>query len=186
MSAVSIDVEYLMSQPVKTLLTLVENTRRHNQSAEKFRATIQARPELFADIEALDIDVRFDYQGGSIDLAFAGSGEKLGKVWGLLRRAGYSTSSRPKAGDPSFSAFWAAPGDLSKIWLQFSSTVCKRIQTGTKMKARYYLYQSNSPARIAEDLGISVATLHNYLHDKHKIGAERRASAGLGTGHDAR
>jgi hypothetical protein len=133
MSAVSIDVEYLMSQPVKTLLTLVENTRRHNQSAEKFRATIQARPELFADIEALDIDVRFDYQGGSIDIAFAGSGEKLGKVWGLLRRTGYSTSSRPKAGDPSFSAFWNAPGDLSKIWLQFSSTVCKRIQTGTKM-----------------------------------------------------
>jgi DNA-binding CsgD family transcriptional regulator len=48
-----------------------------------------------------------------------------------------------------------------------------------QLKARYYLYQSNSPARIAEDLGISVATLHNYLHDKHKIGTERRAAQGL-------
>lgn len=133
MSAVSIDVEYLMSRPVKTLLTLVENAKQYNRSAEKFRATIQARPELFAELEALDIDVRFDYQGGSIDVSFAGSGEKLGKVWGLLRRAGYSTDSRPKAGDSTFSAFWSAPDDLSRVWLNFSSTVCKRVKVGTKM-----------------------------------------------------
>jgi hypothetical protein len=47
-----------------------------------------------------------------------------------------------------------------------------------QLKARLYLYKSNSPARIAEDLGISVATLYNYANGHHKIGTERRAAAG--------
>ena len=50
-----------------------------------------------------------------------------------------------------------------------------------QLKARYYLYQSNSPDRIAEDLGISVSTFYNYLRGKHKIGTERRTAQGLGT-----
>jgi DNA-binding CsgD family transcriptional regulator len=67
--------------------------------------------------------------------------------------------------------------------MKYSGKPCRLTpEQVAQLKARYYLYQSNSPARIAEDLGISVATLHNYLHGKHKIGSERRAAQGLGGG----
>lgn len=132
MSAVSLDVEFLMSQPIKSVMALAERQKRFTQNAAKFRDVLQAKSDLFVALEELDIDIRYDFDGGSVDVVFCGDGDKLGKVWGLLRRAGYYTESRPKKGETGFNAFWDCPG-YAKVWLQFSSTMCRRVQVGTKM-----------------------------------------------------
>jgi hypothetical protein len=133
MNSVSIDVDMLESLPAKTMLRLADQQKTARRHAESFAAAIKADPALFLALEEMDIEPKFDLSAyGSIDLSFPGDGETLGKVWGLLRRHGYRTEARPKKGDTGFTAFWERDG-MPRIWMQFSSTLCRRVQVGTKM-----------------------------------------------------
>jgi hypothetical protein len=66
--------------------------------------------------------------------------------------------------------------------MKYSGKPCRLTpEQVAQLKARFYLHTSNSPARIAADLGISVGTFYNYANGHHKIGPERRAARGPGT-----
>jgi len=128
-----IEPEPLEHLPAKTLLRLVEQQQKAAKNGKMFKATVTAFPELFRSFEEMDIDPTFDVGNAWINLSFAGDGDRLKAVWGLLRRAGFNTTSRPKKGDTAFNAFWSQDG-YGDIFMMFSSTLCRRVQVGTEMK----------------------------------------------------
>lgn len=82
----------------------------------------------------MDIDAAFCMATGTIDISFTGDGPKLACVWTELRRHGYEPDSRPTKGDTSYNSHWRCGREgYSTIWVSFSSSVCRRVQVGTKM-----------------------------------------------------
>jgi hypothetical protein len=133
MNAVSVDVDFLEQLPAKTILRLAEKSQSFKRHEVAFQRTVSNKAPLFVDLEAEEIEPRFDFEYGSIDLTFTGNSDKLGRVWGILRRHGYSPGSRPEAGKTSFAAFWSCE-DSSPLFMIFTSSVCKRVQVGTELK----------------------------------------------------
>lgn len=123
-------VEYL---PAKTLLRLGEKAQAANANLKAFKQVVGQKPELFRALEEMDIEPGFFLDNDYVVVGFAGDGTKLGQVWGLFRRHGYETHSRPQKGDTEFYAFWECKGH-TKLFMHFSSTLCKRVQVGTEMK----------------------------------------------------
>lgn len=126
-----ISIERLEELPATTMLRLVEKSKKAKKNLAAFQATVTQCRELFLKLEALDIEPDFDMQGGDINIRFAGDGAKLGEVWGELRRAGYNTFKHPAKGDTEFYAHWNGEG-LAQIWLVFTSSMCRRVQVGTR------------------------------------------------------
>jgi hypothetical protein len=56
--------------------------------------------------------------------------DTLTAVIRALRTAGYSSPSKPERKNPSFTAFYKHPDAKLEIFLQFSSSVCKRVKVG--------------------------------------------------------
>lgn len=132
MSDISIDVDYLAAAPLKTIMRFAEQKKTWTKNSEKLQAWLREFQGLVVELENLDIEPKFDLSYGTADIAFAGDGDKLGAVWAILRRHGYVPTDRPQKGATSFNCFWEN-GDRPRVWMQFTSTMCRRIQTGTKM-----------------------------------------------------
>lgn len=76
--------------------------------------------------------VSFDSQ--TLDISITGTKHDLEAVWRELRKMGFeSPDNRPKATDPSFTGYFKRQIDGCKVYLFFSSTVCRRVKTGTRM-----------------------------------------------------
>lgn len=127
-----IEPEQLEYLPAKTLLSLVERSQTVNKNFNSFKQTVSAVPELFRRFEELDLDVSFCLDNDYISVSFTGDGARLTAVWRAFRTHGYNTESRPKKGDTTFYTFWYRDG-MSKLFMHFSSTMCRRVQVGTKM-----------------------------------------------------
>lgn len=132
MNAVAIDVDMLDTVPAKSMLQLVERTQNAKKFAALFHSTLTAHAALFRAFEAMDIDVRFNLSDGDITVAFTGNGERLKSVWAEFRRNGFDPSSRPAAGSTGHACFWNKAG-AAPFFMNFSSSVCRRVQVGTKM-----------------------------------------------------
>jgi hypothetical protein len=55
----------------------------------------------------------------------------------ILRTAGFNTyAEKPKRNDPNWSALFSHPdtADLMRIYLSFSSSVCRRVKVGTEIR----------------------------------------------------
>lgn len=126
-----IEPEALEYLPAKTLLRLIERSQAASKNAKAFQQTVKEVPELFRAFEESDLDVGFCLDNSWINLSFTGDGDKLTAVWRVLRRHGFNTSERPKKGDTTFNAFWRREGQVD-IFMMFSSSMCRRVQVGTK------------------------------------------------------
>ena len=97
------------------------------------REELQRVTELLLQTSAKFI--RIEPNRTDMDLGFTGDQEAFKELWGALRSAGYKPTTRPEK-DELFTDFYTTfineETDL-KIWLDFSSTICKRVKTGTKM-----------------------------------------------------
>lgn len=129
---IDVEVEVLDYLPAKTMLKLVEHSQKVSKSLKDFKRTVKELGTLFRSLEELDIDLQFNPDGEYIALMFTGDGERLKRVWGELRRNGYKTTSHPAKGDTTFYAFWEREG-YARLFMNFSSSMCKRVQVGTKM-----------------------------------------------------
>ena len=79
-----------------------------------------------------DLGIEVTYSN-DIDFSFTGDAHKLAAVVRILRTAGYNTDTdKPKQGDNTWYAFYRKEGCV-RICLYFTSSVCKRVKTGTKM-----------------------------------------------------
>jgi len=129
---INIEPETLDYLPDKTLLRLMEQSQKAKQLHAAFHLTVKSFPALFRRLEELDIEPSFSLSDGDVNVYFTGDGHKLAEVWKALRQAGYETTARPKKGDSTFYAHWNLEG-YSTIWMNFSSSVCRRVQVGTQM-----------------------------------------------------
>src|SRR6266436_1752313 len=93
---------------------------------DKHDAVLQGVASLMAPFNVVSATV----SGGSLDVSVTGDKHALQAIFGGLRRLGLEPSSRPVAGSPSFCAFWS-DANGAKVWLNFSSTQCRRVKTGT-------------------------------------------------------
>lgn len=127
-----LDVDTLEYLPGKTILKLVEHSQKVSKALKEFKITLSGVSPLFRTFEEMDIDLQFIPNGGYIAFSFTGDGERLAAVWKELRRNGYKNDCRPKKGDTTFYAFWHREG-YANLFMNFSSSLCKRVQVGTKM-----------------------------------------------------
>jgi hypothetical protein len=73
--------------------------------------------------------------GNSVDVRWAGTFEDYQTFYKAFRKLGLVPNSRIlDEGEPveSFSTYWSLPGTSLKIWVAWTSTVCKRVQVGTR------------------------------------------------------
>lgn len=72
--------------------------------------------------------------GGTIYVSMTGDKDKLTQAFRIFRSSGMEfTGERPKKGDSSWSAIFRHPSQSVYVYFQFTSSVCRRIKTGTKM-----------------------------------------------------
>lgn len=134
MNDVSIDVDMLDHIPAKTMLAAISKRDETRRNADKIILTIRQFSPLFRTLESLDIDVHTTLDDCCLNIVFAGDTEKFRAVWGALRQAGFKPDTRP---DPTqkanhFYTHWRTGDDFCAIWFNFTSSVCKRVQVGTK------------------------------------------------------
>jgi len=71
---------------------------------------------------------------GDLNVPCSGNKQRLAQIVRIFRTAGFSTTAeRPKQGDSSWYAYFDHPECSIRIWFVFSSSVCRRVKTGTKM-----------------------------------------------------
>jgi hypothetical protein len=118
-----------MDDPIEILLAeqalaLAKQRQKWNSIKDFYRPIINALLRLGVEPSL----------SSEIDVRFAGDAHKLASVVRILRTSGFNTdAARPKQGDTSWSAFYTHPDCGTKLYLYFSSSVCKRVKVGTKM-----------------------------------------------------
>lgn len=112
--------------------------------------SIYNQAEELNKIEGISIDVRIDMSTTSIDMHVAGDIRAFKGAWQILRNQGYEPSARPESHErlSAFNTYWNKPEHKLKVWFNFTSSVCKRIQVGTKTVEEpiYEVICDDSPA----------------------------------------
>lgn len=122
-------LDSLMDDPIE--ISLAETALLLAKQRQKWNAIKDFYRPLLNAFQRLGIEPRLSNE---IDLSFTGDAHKLAAVVRILRTAGFMTeAARPKAGDTTWSAYYAHPECSTRVWLYFTSAVCKRVKTGTKM-----------------------------------------------------
>lgn len=67
-----------------------------------------------------------------LDVSGSGKKEMLVEAFRILRREGWDTPSRPEEKTNYFSCFFNKEPVKYRLYFSFSSTVCKRVQIGTR------------------------------------------------------
>jgi hypothetical protein len=112
-------------QLVEDKLRLAKKQMMWNASRSVLDPCVQAFTKL-----GLDLHLETDY----INLSVTGDAKRLGEVVRILRIGGFNTAAaRPKIGDTSWCAFWKNELCPVKFFLNFTSSVCRRIKVGTRL-----------------------------------------------------
>jgi hypothetical protein len=128
----TIDASALTGIPALTLGRLVESQQKALKFFAICTATIDLHASLFKFFEDNDYSIRVDADLTLISVALTGDGPTLARVWSHFRRHGYICTERPKKDDTQFYGWWRQK-ECADILLSFTSTLCKRVQVGTKM-----------------------------------------------------
>lgn len=134
MNAISPNVDQLVDLPA-ALFELAKTAREAGVFIASADRCIRENFDVFDWLERKSINIGFDFTNSLLTVSFTGDGPMLAEFWSLLRRAGYHTENRPKQGDTSYYGWWSKTGSLG-IVLSFSSSVCRRVQTGTRTVTR--------------------------------------------------
>lgn len=84
---------------------------------------------LATDLAELDPHVYVDMF--DLNVTFTGGKLSLEKAFKILRSKGFVPDERPKEKDTKFATYFRQ-ADGASVWLSFSSSVCKRVQIGTR------------------------------------------------------
>ncbi|MCK4900200.1 MAG: hypothetical protein KAS38_15575 [Anaerolineales bacterium] len=78
--------------------------------------------------------IRAQSTADSIDLHISGTAQELKQCFRAFRTLGYAPSSRPTETKlASFTCMFTHPDKKVQFWINFTSTVCKRVKIGTEM-----------------------------------------------------
>lgn len=109
------------------------------QMAREQMAIIKRDSKRVSDITNKLTSLGVNVQHVSVDnysfsVSVTGSKDDLAIVFNLMRREGYTPSWRPEEKQTYYASPWYTEDQAIKVWLNFSSTSCKRVQVGTEMK----------------------------------------------------
>ena len=117
------------------LLAEIEvSIQAREQSAAKTKEYFaEHRDSIISLLEVLkDVNIiRCVMDTGSLDITVSGDKAMVKLIWNKPRTVGYVTELNPAENEVNFSGWWYMD-DQPRIWLSFSSTVCKRVKVGTK------------------------------------------------------
>lgn len=83
-----------------------------------------------------------------LNVLFTGSQQALQKAFKILRSKGFVPDERPKEKDTKFHTYFRHP-DGASVWLSFSSSVCVRVQVGTRtVEEPIYEIQCEEPTPV--------------------------------------
>jgi len=101
------------------------------EQMQKYRADIEP---ISAALDDAGLEKQITIFPGHYFMVYlTGSPEDLGKLWGVLRKFGYEPDEHvPAEKQPEFVTYFRK--DDKTIRMCFTSTVCKRVQVGTKME----------------------------------------------------
>lgn len=123
-------LEPLLDSPVDLLLTqraleLAQQRQRWNAVKDFYLPIINALQRCGAEVYDISPE---------IDVRLIGDGPKLTQFVRIMRTAGFEIQgNRPKPGDTTWNAFFAHPECGMRLWLTFTSSVCRRVKIGTRM-----------------------------------------------------
>lgn len=117
---------------MNTIETLLQEKQK--AISDQFAAYAACRPVLDAITAALEPSAQSIKFPDSLDFHIVGNKSVLVNVFRILRTQGWETHfERPKEDDPTWVGFWYHPDCSTRIWLNFASSVCKRVQVGTAL-----------------------------------------------------
>lgn len=120
------------------MIKMLENINDSIQYANKRLASYLEHREWIDELVAAipeEVLQNASVTSYSLDLSAIGNSGALSTVWRALRTRGWNTTKdKPEPGDIGWSGFWRHPDHEYQIFLTFSSTVCKRVQVGTRME----------------------------------------------------
>jgi hypothetical protein len=127
-------------------LSLMEEKLALAKKIAKWNGAKSVLVPLVKSLVDVGLEPTFD---GQINLNFSGYKEKLAQVMRIVRTSGWVlTADRPKKGDSSWYSNGNHPGTTVAMSFYFTSSVCKRVKTGTKM-----VEQDVYEVRCGDDLG---------------------------------
>jgi hypothetical protein len=121
----SMDLGFIERQLIKEALALAERREMWKIHKAILSPIANALRKLGADLSFPD----------SLDVRLIGDAAVLAKAVRILRTSGYDfpSASRPKKGDTTWAQFFTRSECPVRIWFNFSSSVCRRVQVGTQM-----------------------------------------------------
>lgn len=122
-------VETLLEDPIE--ISLAEESIAIAKKRQKWNAIRDFYRPVINALQRLGLEPRLSNE---VDVSFAGDARKLAAVVRILRTSGFDTTAeRPKPGSNTWYAYYEHPDCSTKIWLNFTSSVCRRVKIGTKM-----------------------------------------------------
>jgi hypothetical protein len=110
---------------------LAERALEFSKARQKWDSIKDLYRPIVRAIQKLEIEPRLS---NDIDVNFTGDAHKLAAVVRILRTNGFSTTyAPPEAGKSEWYAYYSHPKVDVKVWLHFTSSVCRRVKIGTKM-----------------------------------------------------
>lgn len=91
---------------------------------------------MFTRFSELGIEPWMNLTDRDLNISFAGTYGLMKDVWAELRRNGFTPDRMVPTDDPKMTNFhcWFHKEGYGPVWFNFTSTVCKRVQVGTKME----------------------------------------------------
>lgn len=124
----SAQIETLVDDPIE--LSLAESALALARMRQKWNSIKDFYRPIVNALQRLGLEPSLS---NDINLSFTGDAHKLASVVRLLRTAGFTTNAdRPKKGDTGWCAYYAHPDCETRVWLYFTSSVCRRVKVGTK------------------------------------------------------
>lgn len=100
---------------------------------EGLREASEEISALYTDLQAKLGDVLvLSHSSGQFEISMHGTRDDLKKVFNRMRFHGFEPDSRPAEKDPHYGTYFHK--DEVCFWFNFSSTQCRRVQTGTETK----------------------------------------------------
>lgn len=149
-----------MSEYTKALEDAAARRRKFRIFHKKHRTFFES---LVADLERFKPNI-FPLED-SLDVTITGDVHVLTETMRILYRHGLTEpTSKPVAKQPSYSAYFnqkGYDGNTPRVWLSFSSSVCRRVKVGTKT-IEQDVYEVVCGETIVEDAAPSSIAAQEY------------------------
>ena len=78
------------------------------------------------------IDTKLNHN--DVDISVTGTRTTMNTLVGTLRKLGYVANRTPVEGDTSYCTYFYQGDTDFRVWVNFTSTVCRRVKIGTEMR----------------------------------------------------